>query len=68
LTPLLIRLNRYLLHSRRTPSAFGLDVAGDPRLVGDMRLGRQPRPQLQRRIEAYLDVAEELERRKWRPR
>jgi hypothetical protein len=65
---LLIRINRYLLHSRKTPAAFGLDVAGDPNLVAAIRRGRQPRPQLQRRIEEYLDIAEELERKKWRPR
>lgn len=65
---LLIRIDRYLRRSRTTSSAFGLDVAGDPALVAEMRRGRQPRPQLRRRIEAYLDVAEELERRKWQPR
>ncbi len=62
---LVIRINRYLLRSRTSASAFGRDAAGDPRLVAELRAGRQPRPALRRRIEAYLDAAEvSLEKRK----
>jgi hypothetical protein len=62
---LVIRINRYLLRSRSSASAFGRHAAGDPRLVAQLRAGRQPRPALRRRIEAYLDAAEiRLEERK----
>ena len=65
----LIRINRYLLRSRTTPSAFGLAAAGDPKLVAELRAGRRPRPALRRRLEAYLDAAEaRLERKKCRRR
>jgi hypothetical protein len=33
---------------------FGRLVAHDPRLVGDMRNGRTPRPDMARRIEAFI--------------
>lgn len=66
---LVIRINRYLLRSRTAASAFGHDAAGDPRLVAQLRAGRQPRAALRRRIEAYLDAAEsKLERKKCRRR
>lgn len=66
---LVFRINRYLLRSRTTATAFGRDSVGDPRLVADLRAGRQPRPALRRRIEAYLDAAESrLEKKKCRRR
>lgn len=34
---------------------FGRLVARDPRLVGDMRNGRQPGPDLARRIETFIN-------------
>ena len=35
---------------------FGRIVAHDPRLVGDMRNGRQPRPALTSRIIGFIDT------------
>lgn len=37
------------------PSRFGRRSAKDPRLVHDMRRGRQPGPALERRVLAYID-------------
>ncbi|MDE1914604.1 MAG: hypothetical protein KGJ57_03975 [Sphingomonadales bacterium] len=34
---------------------FGRLVAHDPRLVGDMRRGRQPGPAMARRIEIFIN-------------
>lgn len=37
-----------------TPSRFGREVAGDPRLVFDLRNGRQPSPRTEARVRTYL--------------
>jgi hypothetical protein len=44
-------------HLRRTgtpPTRFGRDVVGDPRFVGDLRNGREPRDSTERKVRAYL--------------
>jgi len=44
-------------HLRRTgiaPSRFGREAAGDPRLVHDMRRGRDVRRRLEMRVRAYI--------------
>ncbi len=56
---LLRRIERYLYATRTPPTKFGAECARDPRLVFDMRLGREPRRNLRRRINAYLDMVEE---------
>jgi hypothetical protein len=46
-------------HLRRTgikPTAFGRAVANDPRLVFDLRHGREPGPRMVARISAYLEA------------
>lgn len=51
-----------LLHAietclRRTdlpPSRFGRNAVRDPRLVHDLRRGRQPGPAVERRVRAYI--------------
>jgi hypothetical protein len=40
------------------PTRFGLEAAGDPRLVFQLRRGRVVRPPMKGKIEAYLDWAE----------
>lgn len=52
---LLVRIDRYLRHTNMPPTTFGRRAVNDPRLVGDMRLGRQPRGATLARIEAFLD-------------
>ncbi len=36
------------------PSRFGRNAVRDPRLVHDLRRGRQPGPELERRVLAYI--------------
>lgn len=51
---LLQRISRHLELTGTPETLFGRRAAGDPRLVGDLRNGRQPRPPLVARIEAYI--------------
>lgn len=51
---LLRRVEAELRRSGITASRFGMEAAGDPRLVHDMRRGRRPRPKLACRLDAYL--------------
>lgn len=51
---LLFRIERYLRHTHQTPTRFGKDAVRDPRLVFDLRKGREPRPRTIARIESYL--------------
>jgi hypothetical protein len=51
---ILARVERHLRVTGTTPSRFGKDVAGDPRLVFDMRRGRIPNRPMHHRIEARL--------------
>lgn len=55
---LLTRIERHLRRSGTTPTRFGRDAVRDPRLVHDLRNGREPRPDLARRLCAYLDQFE----------
>jgi len=43
-----------LASGRMTPSRFGREVAHDPRLVFDLRRGRQPTPRTEARVRDYL--------------
>lgn len=52
------RIERFLKRSGIPPTRFGREAARDPRLVFDMRRGRQPRPTTVRRLNAYLDEQE----------
>lgn len=52
---LLFRIERYLHRSKLPETRFGREVANDPRLVGDLRRGRQAGPRLVARIERFLD-------------
>ena len=36
------------------PSRFGREAAGDPRLVFDLRRGREPRPATEARVRAFI--------------
>ena len=51
---LLKHIEGFLKKTAMAPTRFGREVAGDPRLVGDMRAGREPRPDLQSRIRTYI--------------
>lgn len=55
---LLLRIERHLRRSGTPPTRFGREAAQDPRLVFDLRKGREPRPALSRRLVTYLDRQE----------
>lgn len=51
-------LKRIEAHLRRTgmrPTAFGRAAVNDPRLVFDLRMGREPGARIIARIDAYLE-------------
>ena len=54
---LLVRIDRYLRQTNMPPTRFGRLAVNDPRLVGDLRGGRQLRPATHARIEAFLTEA-----------
>ena len=54
------RVERFLKSSGVPPTRFGRESVRDPRLVFDLRQGRQPRPGTVRRLNAYLDEQERL--------
>ena len=56
---LLQRVERYLRRSGMTPTRFGREALRDPRLVWDLRNGREPRPPTARRIRDFLDTREQ---------
>jgi len=47
----------YLRHSAMPPTRFGRLAVNDPRLVGDLRRGREPRADTVARIKAFIDQA-----------
>ena len=53
---LLRRIERHLRRRGMAPSTFGRKVAGDPRLVRDMRRGREVGPELAARVEAWMNA------------
>ena len=50
----LSKIERFLRQSEMPPTRFGRIAVNDPRLVGDLRRGREPGPRLVARIEATL--------------
>jgi hypothetical protein len=57
---LLRRIERFLHRSGMRPTRFGRDSVHDPRLVFDMRMGREPRSDTTARISQFLDLQEQL--------
>lgn len=51
---LLGSIERYLKKTGVPPSRFGREAVGDPRLVHDLRLGREPRPAMIARVSAFI--------------
>ena len=56
---LLTQIETFLNQTGMPWTKFGRIVAHDPRLVGDMRLGRQPRPSLATRILDFITTYSE---------
>jgi hypothetical protein len=55
---LLTIVERYLRKRAIPPSRFGRQAAGDPRLVFDLRRGREPRPATVARVRAFIAAQE----------
>jgi hypothetical protein len=51
---LLLEIERYLRRNGIAESTFGRRAVNDPRLVRDMRRGREPGERMRRRLEAVL--------------
>ena len=55
---LLRRIEKHLRRKGMAPSTFGRKAIGDPRLVSDMRRGREVGADLAGRLNAWLDAEE----------
>lgn len=53
---LLQRIERHLSDTGVMPTRFGREAVGDPRLVGDLKNGREPRPETAARILAFIEA------------
>ena len=53
------RIEQYLRRTKTAPTRFGRDVLDDPRLVFDLRNGRELREKTAKRVLAWLDRREE---------
>lgn len=57
--PIVGKIERHLRTTGQPPTRFGREAAGDPRLVGDLKNGREPGPALAARIAAFIALREE---------
>lgn len=51
---LLAEVERYLIATGMKPTRFGILAAKDPRLVFDLRAGREPRSQTMKRVTDFM--------------
>ena len=51
---LLIEIDRFLRRTRMAETKFGRLAARDPRLVHDLRLGREPQPPMVDRVRTFI--------------
>ena len=51
---LLVTIDRYLRGTGMPPTKFGRLAVNDPRLVGDLRRGRQPGRAIAQKVEAFI--------------
>lgn len=57
--PVLRKIEMFLRRTNMPPTRFGRLAARDPRLVRDLRNGREPRAAMVSRIEAFLAAQDE---------
>lgn len=60
---LLMAVERHLRANAVSASRFGRQVSGDPRLVFDLRRGREPRPAMAARVLAHIDGTSAAQKR-----
>ena len=53
---LMRKIERFLTRTGMPVTKFGRLAAHDPRLIGDLRNGREPRPSLSSRIEHFMNT------------
>lgn len=53
---LLRRIEKFLERTGMPVTKFGRLAAHDPRLVGDLRNGREPRSAMVRRVEHFMNI------------
>lgn len=58
---LLPRIDRFLRNTRMSQTRFGRLAVRDPRLVGDLRRGREPGPRTIARVEAFMAAHDQPE-------
>ncbi|HWK36524.1 hypothetical protein [Sphingomonas sp.] len=58
----LARVRGYLKETGMAATQFGRAAANDPRLVGDLANGREPRARMVARIDAYIATQRETKR------
>jgi hypothetical protein len=51
---LILRVEKFMRERRIKPATLGRHIAGDPRLIFDMRDGRTPGERMKKRIETYM--------------
>lgn len=56
--PVLKRIQHHLARTGQPPTRFGREALGDPRLVGDLRRGREPSVNTVARIDAFIAARE----------
>ena len=52
---LIRKIEVFLRHTRMPPTKFGRLAASDPRFVLDLRNGRTPRPQMEQKVEHFMN-------------
>jgi len=55
---LIRRIEQFLARADMKPTRFGRETIGDPRLISDMKNGRELRDETIARIQAWLDAQE----------
>jgi len=55
---LMQRIKLYMRRTQMAPTRFGREAVGDPRLISDLRNGRELREATVARIHAWLDAQE----------
>ncbi|MBB3926205.1 hypothetical protein GGR43_001922 [Sphingobium jiangsuense] len=53
---ILRRIEKFLRDTGMAPTRFGRDAARDPRLVFDIRNGREPSARMIRRLEHFMSI------------
>src|SRR3546814_17021823 len=62
-------VEKFLSQTGMAPTRFGRDAARDPRLVFDLRNGREPGDRVKRRVEHFMNIyGQEKQRRSGRAR